>query len=186
MAGRPLTPRARSRRPRGGRGAAPTRPRFRQAPRAADPAAVRALAESTGVFTAEECGVAAELVEERLRRGRRAGYSFSFATAAGVLVGYTAFGPIPMTADSFDLYWIVVDPTHQGRGLGRELLGRVEAAVRSRGGRRLYIETSSRDRYARTRRFYRRAGYRQAARLESFYAPGDHKLVFCKILIQKT
>ncbi len=157
--------------------------RFRHTPRPEDGVAVRRLAARTGVFTAEECKVAAELVDERVRHGRRSGYFFAFADADGLPVGFAAWGPIPMTAESYDLYWIVVDPSFQGQGLGRELLGRAERAIAAGGGGRVYIETSSKPRYARTRRFYRRAGYGQAARFEDFYAPGDHKVVFCKVLI---
>jgi GNAT superfamily N-acetyltransferase len=129
--------------------------------------------------------VAGELVEDRLEQGARSGYLFIFAEQAGELVGYVAWGAIPMTRASYDLYWIMVDPVRQGGGLGRELMRRTEDAVSARGGGGLYIETSSLGRYSRTRRFYRHAGYRRAARLRDFYAPGDHKIVFCKTLIQK-
>jgi ribosomal protein S18 acetylase RimI-like enzyme len=159
--------------------------RFRRTPRDADPEAVRALARRTGVFTAQECAVAGELVEDRLERGARSGYLFVFAERAGELAGFIAWGPIPLTRASYDLYWIIVDPAWQGVGLGRDLVRRTEQAVLARGGAAVYIETSSLERYARTRRFYRRAGYRQAARLSDFYAPGDDKVVFCKTLIRK-
>lgn len=159
--------------------------RFRQTARAEDAEAVRALAKRTGVFTSEECAVAGELIEDRLKLGARSGYFFLFAEQAGVLVGYVAWGPIPMTRASYDLYWIMVDPGRQGGGLGRELMRRTEDAVAARGGGAIYIETSSLERYSRTRRFYRHAGYRRAARLAHFYAPGDHKIVFCKMLIGK-
>ncbi|HEU4618001.1 MAG TPA: GNAT family N-acetyltransferase [Gammaproteobacteria bacterium] len=158
--------------------------RFRRKPKPADADAVRALARRTGVFTAEECAVAGELVYARLELGGRSGYHFVFVDRADDLVGYVAWGPIPMTRASYDLYWIIVDPTCQGTGLGRDLMRRTEEAVLARGGGAVYIETSSVDRYARTRRFYRRAGYRQVARLSDFYAPGDHKIVFCKTLIR--
>ncbi|HEX7080520.1 MAG TPA: GNAT family N-acetyltransferase [Gammaproteobacteria bacterium] len=156
--------------------------RLRRSPRRTDVAAVRALARKTGVFTDAEQAVAAELVSERLRAGRKSGYFFAFADLDGAPVGYAAWGPVPMTAASYDLYWIVVDPAVQRLGLGRRLLELAEAAVRERGGRRLYVETSSRESYARTRRFYRRAGYRRAAVFPDFYADGDHKFVLCKHL----
>ena len=72
---------------------------------------------------------------------------------------------MPLTKDSYDLYWIAVAPHAQGLGIGQRLMGLAESAVARRGGGQLYIETSSRGVYARTRRFYRAAGYRQAARL---------------------
>lgn len=157
--------------------------RFRRRPVPGDVAAVRALAHKAGVFTRAERAVAAELLEARLRDGaRKSGYFFVFADIGATPVGYCAWGPIPMTAASFDLYWIVVDPASQGLGVGQRLLALTEEAVRRGGGGRLYVETSSSERYTRTRRFYRLAGYRQVARLEHFYRPGDHKVIFCKIL----
>jgi GNAT superfamily N-acetyltransferase len=149
---------------------------------AADIESVRAITRATGFFSAEEISIAVELVEARLHQGAASGYSFLFAERAGQVIGYACYGPIPLTASSYDLYWIVVHPEAQGGGIGRLLLAEVEAAVAGLGGTRLYIETSSRPQYAPTRAFYRRAAYREAALLEDFYAPGDGKLVFEKRL----
>jgi ribosomal protein S18 acetylase RimI-like enzyme len=134
------------------------------------------------VFYREERAIALELLVERLRRGTKSGYSFFFAEQGGELVGYCAWGPVPLTAKSYDLYWIAVTPAAQGRGVGRELLRLAERAVARKGGGNLYIETSSRRVYDRTRRFYRDARYRTVARLRDFYAPGDHKIMFCKVI----
>lgn len=156
---------------------------FRSELRADDPRRVERLTTATGFFSAVEVGVAVELVEERLNRGPASGYAFLFAEdRAGQVVGYTCFGPIPMTQDSHDLYWIVVNPIWQGRGIGKTLLARTEDLVLEAGGRRVYIETSARGQYASTRHFYLAAGYRQAALLEDFYAPGDGKLIYVKAL----
>ena len=156
--------------------------RYRTRPAAADVPALRRLVASAGVFYRQERAVALELLETRLKRGPKSGYSFVFAERHSALLGYAAWGPAPLTERSFDLYWIIVAPAAQGRGLGRALLELVERAVAARGGGNLYIETSSRQAYARTRRFYKDAGYRRIARLRDFYAPGDHKLMFCKVI----
>lgn len=154
--------------------------RIRSRATRADVPALRRLVAAAGVFHAHERAIALELLEERLVRGARSGYSFFFAERRGELLGYATWGRVPLTRRSYDLYWIVVAPSAQGEGVGRALLERVERAVAARGGGTLYIETSGRDAYARARRFYRRAGYRVAARLADFYAPGDHKVMFCK------
>jgi ribosomal protein S18 acetylase RimI-like enzyme len=154
--------------------------RYRSRARAGDLPALRRLIDATAVFYPEERAIALELLEERLRRGAKSGYHFFFADRGGELVGYCAWGDVPLTKRSYDLYWIAVAPNCQGLGIGRRLLALAEDAVGSRGGGQLYIETSSRDVYVRTRRFYRAADYRQVARLRDFYAPGDHKVVFCK------
>lgn len=155
---------------------------YRSKPRRADLPALVRLVAATQVFYAEERVIARELLEERLARGARSGYEFFFAERAGELVGYCAWGAVPLTRTSYDLYWIAVAPQTQGQGVGQALLELTERAVARKGGGGLYIETSSRAVYARTRRFYRDAGYRQVARLRDFYAPGDDKVVFCKAI----
>jgi ribosomal protein S18 acetylase RimI-like enzyme len=145
-------------------------------------AALRRLVAAVGTFYPEERAVAVQLLRERLRVGRPSGYFFCFAERSGRMIGYCAYGPVPLTRMSYDLYWIAVDPAEQGRGIGQALLGRTEREIARRGGGNLYIETSSRAEYARTRAFYRHARYRQSARLENFYAPGDDKLIYCKVL----
>jgi ribosomal protein S18 acetylase RimI-like enzyme len=159
-----------------------SRIQYRSRPRPADVARLERLVASTGVFYREERAIARELLEERLRRGARSGYLFFFAEREGELVGYCAWGQVPLTRASYDLYWIAVAPSCQGQGIGRALLERTERAVAARGGGGLYIETSSRTVYAPTRRFYRGAGYAQAAKLRDFYAPGDDKVVFRKVV----
>ncbi|PTN36784.1 GNAT family N-acetyltransferase [Desulfonatronum sp. SC1] len=151
--------------------------------RAEDIPAIAGLAGATGFFTAQEVAVAAELAEERLNKGPASGYHFLFAEdAAKGLMGYACFGPIPCTIASFDLYWIIVDPRRQGHGLGKRLIQLAEAEIQALGGTRVYIETSSRDLYHPTRRFYERCGYALEAVLKDFYAPGDDKLIYCKSL----
>jgi hypothetical protein len=44
----------------------------------------------------------------------------------------------------------------------------------------LIVETSSRSDYTATRAFYERRGYREAARVRDFYAPGDDRIIFVK------
>jgi len=155
---------------------------YRRRPRPADLPALRRLVAATHVFYPAELRIALELLEVRLSRGPRSGYEFFFAERAGRLVGYCAWGTVPLTQRSYDLYWIAVAPDAQGQGIGQQLMKLAEGAVERRGGGGLYIETSSRAVYARTRRFYRDAGYRRVARLPDFYAPGDHKVVFCKTI----
>lgn len=162
------------------------RVRYRTRPEATDVPALRRLVASTGVFNGQERAVARELLEARLARGPKSGYSFVFAEQQGRLLGYAAWGDAPLTERTFDLYWIVVAPASQGQGVGRALLKHVERAVAARGGGSLYIETSSRKAYQRTRRFYREARYARVAWLRDYYAPGDHKVMFCKAIRAQT
>lgn len=155
---------------------------WRWAPTPADSAAVRALVESTGMFSPAEVDVAEELVRERLQRGEDSGYYFVFVERDSRLLGYACYGPIACTEGSYDLHWIAVHPSGQGQGIGRGLLETVERLIRSLAGRHLYIETSNRAQYAPTRAFYLRCGYQPAAVLTDFYAPGDDKVIYVKHL----
>lgn len=141
---------------------------------------VRRLVDSTGVFSPVEIDVAVELVDERLESGLASEYFFVFAEHEGRAVGYTCFGPIPLTASSYDLYWIAVDKSLHGLKIGRALLEKSEEQIRQLGGHKVYIETSNRHQYAATRGFYLRCGYRQAALLDDFYGPGDDKVIYVK------
>jgi ribosomal protein S18 acetylase RimI-like enzyme len=159
--------------------------RYRSRPRASDRGAVRGVVASTGMFSRAERATALEVLDERLQNGPKSGYSFYFAERDRELVGYCSYGRVPLTKRSYDLYWIVVSPSARRLGIGRALMALAERAVARRGGGRLYVETSSRRAYDRTRRFYRQAGYRQVARLTAFYGPRDAKILFCKIISAK-
>jgi len=141
---------------------------------------VRRLVDSTGVFSPVELDVAVELVDDRLKRGRQSDYHFVFAELEGRPVGYTCYGPIALTAASFDLYWIAVDKSVQGQGLGKKIMDQVGEIIRSEGGRNIYIETSTKPHYLATRAFYERCGCPLVATLADFYAPGDSKAIYCK------
>ncbi len=155
---------------------------WRREPCPEDRAVIRQLVDSTGFFSPAEAAIAVELVTDRLDKKEQSEYRFLFAVRGGEVGGYACYGPIPGTAWSFDLYWIVVSPSFQGRGLGRTILAETEALVREGGGRRIYADTSSRGQYAPTRAFYERCGYRPVALLEEFYGPGDGKVIYLKIL----
>ena len=157
-------------------------PLFREEAKPEDREAVGRLVRATGFFSEEEAEIAEELIEERLARGDASGYFFLFAEAGDLLLGYACFGPIPGSMHSFDLYWIAVSPGEQGRGIGRRLMAAAERLMAKRGACRIYADTSSRPQYEPTRSFYLACGYRKAAFLNDFYAPGDGKVIFVTAL----
>lgn len=157
-------------------------PVFREQLRDSDPDQIEALVCSTRFFSLEEIGIARELADDALANREHSHYRFVLAEQNGVLAGYGCFGRIPGTRSAWDLYWIVVGPASQAQGVGRQILCRVEARVSAAAGDQLYAETSSREQYAPTRRFYSRCGFKQAAEFPDFYAPGDGKIVYVKLL----
>ena len=143
---------------------------------------VRGIVISSGFFSQAEIEVAVELVKERLNKGIESGYNFLFAEREGQVTGYSCFGPIPCTVESYDIYWIAVQEELRRSGLGLEILRNVEERVGKMGGKRIYVETSSRKQYQPTRSFYTRCGYRKEATLENFYSPGDHKVIYLRVV----
>ena len=142
--------------------------------------AILELVEATGVFRSHEIDVAREVLDDALAAGQGGHYQSYTALVDGNAVGWACFGPAPCTSGTFELYWLAVSPACRGRGVGRALLGPVEASVRSREGRRIVVETSSRSEYAPAHHFYQRHGYRKVSTVPDFYEDGDDKLIYAK------
>jgi|SRR6266542_4468189 len=138
------------------------------------------LVRHVGNFSNEEIDTALELVDEWLADGEPSDYICWIIEDEEGVRGYVCIGPTPLTEGTFDLYWIAVDPSAQGRGYGQALTRLAEEEARTRGGRLLLIETASHETYAATIRFYERAGYELVSRIPDFYKEGDDKLTFAK------
>ncbi len=138
------------------------------------------LTRATGFFTDEEVGIVAELAHHALGANTD-GYHFVVADDdSDRAVGFACWGLAGQSDAVYDLYWIVVDPAAQGRGVGRRLLAHVETDVASRTGRSLVAETEGSPTYAPTRAFYLAAGYAELGRLPDFYRVGADKVFYGK------
>ncbi len=148
-----------------------------------DKSEIKLLLISTGFFHDYEIDVAIELVEITLEKGEEAtGYYFIIAEEEGKILGYVCFGSTPCTEASWDLYWIAVHKSQMNKGIGGLLVQRCEESVKAMKGKNIWIETSSRDIYKPTRKFYEKKGYSIETELTDFYAPGDNKVIFRKVL----
>jgi len=151
-------------------------------PGASDRAAIERISRSSGYFSETEVRVALEVFDEAVA-DHDSGYEYLVAERAGTVLGYACWGgPIEMTESSFDLYWIAVDQTARGGGVGTRLLAAAEAGAAAAGCRQLIVETSGRPQYAPTHAFYHGLGYERVAELPDFYAPGDAKVFYVKRL----
>ncbi|MGI6432611.1 MAG: GNAT family N-acetyltransferase [Sphaerochaetaceae bacterium] len=157
---------------------------FRQKPLNSDLVAVRSILKRTGFFTKEEQEIGASLLEQRLLEGISCGYHFLFGLVGKIVVGYSCFGPIPMTQSGCDLYWIAVDPAYQKEGVGGQLISRTEQICLQLGKERLYAETSGKQLYQPTRRFYEQCGFELEARQSDYYAPQDDRLLYVKKVVK--
>jgi ribosomal protein S18 acetylase RimI-like enzyme len=148
---------------------------------------IHQILAATNRFTEEEIRIADELVELAIEHPEKGEYLVYVLEEPDSgphkqVQGYVCYGPTPMTDGVFDLYWIAVDPRQQGLGFGQLLLRFVENEVRRQRGRMLLIETSSKESYGPTLRFYERSGYDEISRIKDFYRIEDDKVVFCKKL----
>jgi ribosomal protein S18 acetylase RimI-like enzyme len=148
---------------------------------ACDKAPVLGLIRATGFFTAAEVGVAEELMDVYLERPDQKDYGVVVVESdGGAPAGYMTWGPTPLAEDAYDLYWMAVAPSEQGKGRGKELVRWLEAEVGRRNGRVIIIETSSQPKYHGTRQFYIDLGYKEVARIPDFYRAGDDRVIYAK------
>ena len=143
---------------------------------------IEAILHSSGFFHQEEIIIALELVDETMKRRTASGYHFILASENGSVVGYSCYGPIPCTLNRWDLYWLAVSDTVRGQGIGGNLLSMTEERIREMGGRRAYIETSSRELYLPTRQFYKNQGYTLETVQKDYYDDNDDKCLYVKPL----
>jgi len=152
---------------------------------AQDKAPVLGLIRATGFFTSAEVDVAEELIDIYLGKPDQKDYDVVVVEGEGEggggrPVGYMTWGPTPLAEDAYDLYWMAVAPSEQGKGRGKELVRWLEAEVGRRRGRVIIIETSSQPKYRGTRQFYIDLGYREVARIPDFYRAGDDRVIYAK------
>ena len=134
-------------------------------------------------FNESEIQAAMELVDEVLNNPANRDYLIYTAICPSeVFAGYICFGPIPMTAYCYDLYWIAVDQQFSKKGVGSRLVEFMETSIRRNNGKHIYVDTSSTPAYAPARSFYEKHGYRPVCTLNDFFKKGDHKIIFRKEL----
>jgi len=139
--------------------------------------ALKRLIDATGLFPSEMLD---EMTAAYLA-GDEAG-GLWLTDDDGGPVGVVYLSPERMTAGTWNMLLIAVDPVRQGQGRGTALVQHVERALASRGGRILLVETSGLTEFENTRRFYRARGYGEDARIREFYAAGEDKVIFRKTL----
>lgn len=138
------------------------------------------ILEQTQQFKPSEVDVALELIDTCITVPFQQDYNIFVYDDAGTVLGYHCTGQRPMTDAVYDLYWIVVDPSQKGKGIGKALLQHAENFVKERKGRLILAETSSKENYGKTRLFYEKNDYRLLSEIEHFYSLNDSLLVFGK------
>ena len=147
--------------------------------RASDRDAVERITRSSGLFREDEIPVAVEVFDAAAAGDPS--YTALAAEADGRVVGWICWGPTPCTLGTWDLYWMAVDPSLQGTGVGTALIREMEYRLAGLA-RMIVVETAGRADYAGTRAFYEARGYRAVATIPEFYAPGDDQIAYVKYL----
>ena len=145
----------------------------------ADRARIEAITRSVKVFRDDEIAVALEVFDEAVGGSPANTYSALGAISEGRLGGWICWGPTPCTLGTYDLYWMAVDPSLQGAGIGTALVLEMERRLAGLA-RLIVVETAGRQEYSATRGFYRARGYSPVSIIPDFYAPGDDQVVFVK------
>jgi GNAT superfamily N-acetyltransferase len=136
-------------------------------------------------FNDAEVRIAMELVNAAAADAEQTDYNVFVYEEEGNVIGYHCTGKRPLTDAVFDLYWIVTDPSHKDKGVGKTLLAHAEQFVTQLKGRWLLIETSSKESYEGTRNFYLRNNYSIISEINDFYSLGERLIVFGKYFNNK-
>lgn len=156
---------------------------FRSVLKQTDTSYLKEILDSAGFFYDYEVDIAIELAQENIDKGEeKSGYIFLIVEENGTPVAFACYGKNPGTIDSYDLYWIAVHKNQRGNGIGKIIMKKVEEHVKQLKGKKLWIETSSRELYNPTREFYLKTDCELVAELPDYYGDGDSKCVFLKKL----
>lgn len=143
------------------------------------------IARATGMFSPAEVDSLREVYDDFFDDNCEDGDQCLTLLEDGKITGFTYFGPDNIAVGSWELWWIVVDKSVQGTGRGGQLLREAEKRAFEAQGRLMFIDTSSLPRYEPTRRFYLKHSYEQEAVLREYYAPGDDKVIYRRVLSAK-
>lgn len=141
------------------------------------------ILRSSGYFYEFEIDTALEIADDTLSKGmEKSGYCWMKVMQNNKLVAFGNYAKNAFSTHSWDFYWLAVHNDSRGQKVGSKLMEAIEDDIRKCGGKIIWIETSGRPLYAPTEGFYRNKGYTLQASLKDFYAPGDPKQIYSKVL----
>lgn len=137
-------------------------------------------AVKTGVFRPKEIDVLGELIDEMLSN-KETTYRTLSINEGERLAAFAIFGRTPLTDFSWDVYWLVVSPMDQGKGLGGKIMEEAERIMTDSSlNAVIRVETSTRKEYSGARKFYLGKGYREVGIIEDFYSHRDGLVIYAK------
>ena len=151
----------------------------------ADTKIIEGILNKVPLFKKEDIKVAMELIDITASNHLQTDYNVFVYENNGTVLGYHCTGKRPLTDAVYDLYWIVTDPDHGKKGIGKSLLEHAEDFVTQNNGRWMLIETSSKESYNATRNFYMRNNYTIISQINDFYSKDESLLIFGKYFNNK-
>jgi aminoglycoside 6'-N-acetyltransferase I len=131
-------------------------------------------------FSDGDFDVAMELIDVAVNFPAQTDYNIFVYESGDSIFGYHCTGKRPLTDAVYDLYWIVSDPESPEKGIGTKLLEHAEDFIRSNKGRWLLAETTSKETYDKTRKFYLKNNFKVIAQIDDFYSEGESLIIYGK------
>jgi ribosomal protein S18 acetylase RimI-like enzyme len=140
--------------------------------------ALKTVLDQTGLFPSE---MLPDMISEFLNDNRSNELWLTGEVNRDV-VGFCYAVPEKLTEGTWNMLAIAVLPSQQANGVGGAIVAHLENYLRSQNHRVLIAETSGTMQFEQTRAFYRKCGYCEEARIRDFWAAGDDKIIFWKVL----
>lgn len=138
------------------------------------------LAKEANVFKDIELDIMKEGLEEWERRPDRKATLVELS-AGGRVSGFAFYLPAQQTDFTFELKWLVIDRLSAKRGVGIQLINRIEDDLRhSHGNAILRVESSSRKDSILPENFYLDAGFSLIGHIPDFYGKQDDYFIYAK------
>ena len=104
-------------------------------------------------------------------------------TLDGTVAAVVFATPEQLADRVWNMLALAVSTAHQGTGIGAAVTDALEDRLRARDdARMLIVDTSGAEGFALTREFYEKRGYEPEARIRDYWAEGDDKVTFRKML----
>lgn len=146
-------------------------------PTAADLPPMKLILQDTELFPPDALD---QMIQPYLAGDDEQAHWLVCTTDSEEVIGFSFSRLEQFTEGTWNLLAIGFRAAYQGDGLGTRLIEAVEHALAD--ARMLMVETSSLDDFEATRRFYTNRGFTQEAVIRDYWAPGDDKVIFCKVL----
>lgn len=97
------------------------------------------------------------------------------------IIGFSGFNKEETeTTDIYWLNWTAIKKGYENQNLGSFLIKQIITEIKNRGGRKLYVNTSSKN--LKGIKFYENLGFEEEARMKDYYKIGDDSIIFSIII----